>query len=145
MATGANAEIITYSEHYRFNFKSLLVLAVLNITLNFWLVPTSGLGLGITGAALATLISILVVNLWRLVFIYEKFKIQPLQINMLKVVAIASIAWFFAWLTPSVNVPFFNIILKGIVVSIIFIPSVIFFKISPDVDVIFNQIKKRFL
>ena len=145
MATGANAEIITYSEHYRFNFKSLLVLAVLNITLNFWLVPTSGLGLGITGAALATLISILVVNLWRLVFIYEKFKIQPLQINMLKVVVIASVAWFFAWLTPSVNVPFFNIILKGIVVSIIFIPSVIFFKISPDVDVIFNQIKKRFL
>ena len=145
MATGANAEIITYSQYYRFNLKSLLVLAVLNIALNLWLVPTSGLGLGITGAALATLISILIVNLWRLVFIYQKLKIQPLQINMLKVFVIASVAWFFAWLTPSVSAPFFNIILKGIIVSVIFIPSIIYFKISPDVNLVFSQIRKRFL
>ena len=49
MATGVNGEIITYSKYYRFNFVSLVVMAILNVVLNFVFVPKQGLGWGITG------------------------------------------------------------------------------------------------
>jgi O-antigen/teichoic acid export membrane protein len=136
MATGTNAEIITYSQYYRFNFTSLASMAVLNVTLNIWLVPK----MGIEGSALATLISITLVNLWRLVFIYQKIKIHPLDIKMLLVVVIGLAAWYAAHLTPSVSNPFLSIVLKGFIVTVIYAAGILLFKVSDDVQALIKRL-----
>lgn len=140
MATGINAEIITYSQYYKFNFVSLLTMAVLNVSLNLLLIPQ----LGIEGSALATLLSIIVVNLWRLLFIYKKMSIQPLTIKMVWVMIMGIMAWFVADSTPSVSVPFLNIFVKGTIVTIIYVAGILYFKISPDVTAISQIIKNLF-
>jgi O-antigen/teichoic acid export membrane protein len=137
MATGTNAEIITYSQYYRFNFISLGTMAVLNVTLNFWLVPT----IGIVGSALATLISITLVNAWRLVYIYQKIKIHPLDTKMFLVIAIGLVAWLAGHYTPSVFHPILTIFLKGMTVSVVYISGILLFKISDDVTALTRFLK----
>ena len=54
MASGANGEIIGLSKYYKFNMYCILFLAVLTVVGNYFLIPA----LGVTGAALATAISL---------------------------------------------------------------------------------------
>ncbi len=145
MATGTNAEIITFSEHYRFNFRSFVTMAVLNIVLNLVLIPI----IGIEGSALATLISISLVNVWRLFFIKRKMNIHPLDVRMLWVVAFGVFAWLMAFLTPSVYFDFFpkignafvNILIKGLIVTVLYVFLILRFKVSEDVDGAFENVK----
>ncbi|NJN33914.1 MAG: hypothetical protein HC817_06350 [Saprospiraceae bacterium] len=130
MATGTNAEIITYSAHYRFNLYSLLSMAILNIALNFLLLKP----LGITGSALATFFSITFVNIWRLLFIKQKMGIHPLSISMLWVLILGIFAWFFASFIPKLPHPSLTIIAKGITVTLIFFTGILYFKISDDLN-----------
>jgi O-antigen/teichoic acid export membrane protein len=149
MATGTNAEIITYSKYYRFNFISLTVLAVLNISLNLLLIDWYG----IIGSAIATLISMTIVNSWRLIYLKNKIGIQPLSMPMLIVLAFGFTAWLVAYLTPSVSTAFFgkqvaaflNILSKGLIITLLYGFLVLKFQISEDLNSGFGQLKKRFL
>ena len=141
MATGTNSEIITLSTHYRFNFTSFTAMAILNIVFNLLLIPR----FGIEGSALATLFSITIINIWRLLFIKQKMNIQPLQWQMLWVILIGLIAWFVAFLTPSVNIPIFDILIKGTLVSIVFGVLILVFKVSEDVTQMFQKFKSKYM
>jgi O-antigen/teichoic acid export membrane protein len=59
MMTGINTEIIYYSKYYRFNLYLTLFLGVLTIAANLVFIPLYGL----TGAALATCISMFLFNM----------------------------------------------------------------------------------
>jgi O-antigen/teichoic acid export membrane protein len=139
MATGVNSEIITYSEHYRFNLVSLVGMALLNIGFNFLFIASWGLNLGIVGSALATLVTMLVFNIWKLIFIYQKIKIHPLQLRMLIILLLGIIAWILAWLTPSVFSPILSIIIKGSIVTLVYWVGILYFKISDDVNGMFKK------
>ena len=83
MATGFNGEIITYSKHFRFNLIAIVVLIVLNISLNVLFLHF--LNLGLVWVAVASLISMVVFNASKLIFIYKKFKLFPFDLSFLKV------------------------------------------------------------
>ena len=136
MATGTNHEIITFSQYYRFNLWSLTILGIINIFMNLWLIGIYG----ITGAAIATMLSATIFNIWRMLFVYQKFKIHPLDFKMLWVCVIALGTWFIAWLTPSVSPSILNIFIKGAIVTLIYIPLIVFFKISKDVNETIEQV-----
>jgi O-antigen/teichoic acid export membrane protein len=140
MATGVNSEIITFSEHYRFNLVSLIGMALINIAFNFFFIASWGFNLGIVGSALATLVTMLIFNGWKTIFIYIKIDIQPLQKRMLAIVGMGIGAWFLAANTPSVSLPFFNILIKGSVVSVVYWGMIVYLKISEDVNKIFSNL-----
>jgi O-antigen/teichoic acid export membrane protein len=137
IATGPNAEILSLSSLYRFNFISFLALAILNLGFNFLFIK--GFQWGIEGSALATLFSILIINAWRLIFIYQKMQIQPLQIKMFAVVVLALVAYFTSTFTPSVSYPILTIFLKGIIVTLVYGSGILYFKISDDVNAAFSK------
>jgi O-antigen/teichoic acid export membrane protein len=139
MASGPNAEILSLSPLYRFNFVSFLSLAALNLGLNLLFIKY--FHWGIEGSALATLVAITVINTWRLVYIYQKMDIQPLQPKMLIVVVLAFIAYFAAAVTPSVHYPILTILLKGVVLTAVYGSGIVYFKVSDDVD---KMVKKFF-
>lgn len=149
MATGVNAEIITYSQYYRFNFRSLMTMALLNIALNLLFIPT----MGIEGSALATLLSITIVNIWRLLFIKDKFKIQPLDIRMVWVIGFGVIAWLLAYFAPIVSYyhaskisnALLNILIKGSIVTFVYVFLILYFNISEDLNNMFNKFYYRSL
>ncbi len=75
MATGFNSEIISYSKYFRFNIISVLVLVVINVSLNVYFLTQTNLG--IIGVAYASLIAMTLFNSFKLYFIYSKFRILP--------------------------------------------------------------------
>ena len=83
MATGFNTHIIMYSKYFRFNLYAILFLTLLNLFLNLFFIEI--LQLGYIGAAYATLVSMSLYNILKLVFIQKKLKMNPFSITQLKV------------------------------------------------------------
>jgi O-antigen/teichoic acid export membrane protein len=137
MASGPNAEILSLSPLYRFNFISFFSLAILNLAFNFLFIK--GFQWGIEGSALATLFSIVIINSWRLVYLYQKMQIQPLQIKMLIVAALAFIAYFATELLPIFHNPILSILIKGSIVTFIYGGGIVYFNISEDVNKAFEK------
>ncbi|MEM8909692.1 MAG: oligosaccharide flippase family protein, partial [Bacteroidota bacterium] len=84
MATSINNQIINYSQYYRFGFYAILLMALFNVLTNLLLIPQ----LQIVGAALATLISLSLYNLTKLIFIWWRFRMQPFSWKSLQVLLI---------------------------------------------------------
>jgi O-antigen/teichoic acid export membrane protein len=86
MGTGFNSEIITYSKYYKFNLIAIAILIVLNVGLNLLFILH--FNFGIESVAVASLLSMVVFNFAKLLFIYKKFKLFPFDYNYLKMVLI---------------------------------------------------------
>ncbi|MGS4345046.1 lipopolysaccharide biosynthesis protein [Myroides odoratus] len=78
MSTGFNSEIISYSKYYRFNLVSILFLMVLNVGMNLWFLTQTTYG--IMGVGLASLISLTLFNLGKVIYIYLKMKLWPFDL-----------------------------------------------------------------
>lgn len=89
--TGINHHLLAYSRHYRFELYLLILMAVVNVLLNIWLIPT----FGITGAALATFISIGIYNLLKTWVVWKLLKIHPFDLNTFKIIIIGLVLWIF--------------------------------------------------
>lgn len=79
MATGFNSEIISYSKYYRFNLIAILFLMVLNVGMNLWFLTQTSYG--IFGVGLASLISLTLFNLGKMIFIYTKMRLWPFDLQ----------------------------------------------------------------
>lgn len=75
MVTSVNFTIISYSPHFRVNTLFFIILAVLNITLNLYLIKE----FDIIGAAMSTAISMLIFNILKTTFIAVKYKMHPFR------------------------------------------------------------------
>ena len=78
--TGSVGYMIMMSGRSNINFYNALFMCIMNIVLNYILIPAYG----IIGAALATGISIVSINLIRLLEVYSLMKIHPYNSNFLK-------------------------------------------------------------
>lgn len=130
LATSVNSPIIGYSKKFRFNFYSLMILAVLNIVFNLLFIPKYQ----IVGAALATFCSIFLFNLAKLIFIWVQFKMQPFTFATLKISLLAGFCWAVIYFISLDFHPFVNIMLRSILLTILYGGAVLYFKISPDVN-----------
>ena len=77
MVFGYSSELISLSKYYKFNVLTILILAIIGIILNIILIPVFGL----TGAAAASLTSIIIFNIIKYIFIKIKFGISPFTIK----------------------------------------------------------------
>lgn len=99
MGFGVNTEIISASKHYWFNSISSFFLIIVLVALNFLFIPIYG----ITGAALATLISKLIFNFGKFLFLYLKEGLQPFTVQNLKAVIILLAGYFVIELIPDLS------------------------------------------
>jgi O-antigen/teichoic acid export membrane protein len=73
LGTGLNEMIIKLSTRWRFDFISTIIYSLVGIPLNFFLIRSYGM----TGAAVANLLAMLVYNGLRWWFLYKNFGLQP--------------------------------------------------------------------
>ncbi|MCB0686933.1 MAG: polysaccharide biosynthesis C-terminal domain-containing protein [Saprospiraceae bacterium] len=139
ITTGLTEPIIGYSKYYRFNLYTMTGLALMNIIMNFYFIPK----FGILGAALATAVSLVVYNFIQCVFIYDRFGMLPVSHTHVKVLFFASMAYFAANLFYLDVNPVLQILIRGSIFSLIFLPMIIYFKVSPEVDRLWRDIKTR--
>jgi O-antigen/teichoic acid export membrane protein len=128
MAGGLSSQIITNSKYYRYNGLFVIIYLILTVVLNIMLIPA----LGIMGAAMAAMVSMLVFNILKFVYIYRKFRIQPYKLNHIRILLIGVIAYI---MTSLFNYPehlILNILLKSSLFSVLFILLNYFSRTSQD-------------
>lgn len=136
---GNNNAIIFNSKYYKAVLFLGLLLAFLAISLNMIFIPIYG----INGAAIATLISITLYSIAKLLFVVLKMKLYPFSNQTLYClgVLIATFFLFYFW-DFSFN-PIVNIVLKSILVSVFYIFMNYKLKLSSDFNNVMNSILKK--
>lgn len=144
MATGVNQEIVGTSKYYKIDLLFYLFLVVVAVITNLIFIPLYG----ITGAALASAISIFLFNTIRFIFLLFVFKIQPFSFSTIKVIAVFFLTLFASYLIiPNSNF-IVDLILRSMMVIALFGGLILFLKASQDfqqvVQSIIIRIKKIF-
>ena len=109
MATGFNGEIITYSKYFRFNLIAVLILIVLNVSLNVWFINA---GYGIVGVAYASFIAMTLFNISKLLFIYKKFRLLPFDKSFAKMGLLFFISGLVVYFLPNTESHLINLVYK---------------------------------
>lgn len=136
MSAGANFEIIANSKYYINNLIIFGILFVVTILGNYLLIPIYG----ITGAALATLISLVIYNFVGFVFIKLKMNLQPFSKQ--------SLYTFLIVLAFLIGVPFFQtnwhpfvmILVRSIFIVALFGFLVLRLKLSEEATHFYGQL-----
>jgi len=136
---GNNNSIIFNSKYYRTVLLLGVCLVVLTVSLNMYFIPN----FGIEGAALATLLSIGLYSLAKLLFVVIKMDLFPFTRNTLLSLGIIGLTFmvFYFWNFPFH--PIINIILKSVLLSFFYLVLNYKLKISVDINDVIEKILKR--
>ncbi|MES2544756.1 MAG: oligosaccharide flippase family protein [Bacteroidota bacterium] len=137
---GNNNAIILNTKYYRAVILFGLLLVFMMIVLNMILIPIYG----IEGAAWATLISIVIYNTLKLLFVVKKMALYPFTINTLKSFGVIIIVFlgFYFWDFPFH--PLANIILKSVLITVVYVFANYKLLISEEVNHFLNKLIFRF-
>ncbi len=141
MATGINGEILGTSQYYKYDLVFLVSLGIVAIITNMIFIPIYGM----TGAALASAISVFCFNTARFFFILTKMKIQPFSLDTIKVLMICGVTLFFNYIVPVQNNIFIDIIIRSVLISLIYGGLIILTKSSQDINNTLLKLWKLFI
>ncbi len=137
-ASGINGNIIHMGAYYRLNFTVTVAMMAATVLLNFWLLPSYGM----LGAAYATGLVILISHIWKLIYVYNKYKIHPFTWSLI-ISAVVILLLTYLMFHIEINIsPWIAIILKSLVATMVFVTAVYFSKISSESNAIVNRILK---
>ena len=148
MSNGANNQIIMHSQYYRYKLLFIVLTVCLIIVLNLILIPE----LGIVGAAVGSAIAVLVINLFKTIFVWAKLGFQPFSFNTLKLLFIIGICSLVSYFLPTLSLSdlsdywqhIINIVYNGSIITLLFGTGVLVLKPSEDIDNTLRKIVKRF-
>ncbi len=139
MAFSNNGEVITMSDHYRFNVISMVVLALLMIGFNYILIPIFGLN----GAAMATLSAVFMYNIVKMAFIKIKLGFTPFSQRNIVLLFIGISVFLAAFYIPRLNNPLIDLIMRSLMTSIVYGMLIYFSKVSKEINGIVNAFLKK--
>lgn len=140
MATGANGQIISFSQYYRVALFFILILIVLVVATMYLFIPVYG----ITGGALAIALSIFLNNIMRYIFLKVKYNMQPFTLKFIAIAAIFGVAFLVSMLVPQMKlIP--DIIVRSAVFTLLVFLGIYFSKVSDEVNSVVNTIFKRII
>lgn len=139
MGAGVNGQIIATSTHWRFDFKTGLVLLTLSVFLNFFLTRE----FGIIGPGIANLVSFVVYNGIRYAFLYRKFRMQPFDRNTVYTLLLTGVCFLLAYFPFRDMTGLHWIILRSLTFLVPFVAVTIWLNLSPDAIPVWQTLKKR--
>jgi O-antigen/teichoic acid export membrane protein len=130
MITGLNGIITVTSKKYKYDLYFLLILVVLTVILNLVFIPIYG----ITGAALAAMISLTFYNCLRLGFVWYNFKMHPFTRDCLWVLLITIGTFAIVHFIPFIINKYISICINSVIIGIIYLGCILFFRFSPEIN-----------
>ena len=145
VATGVNGQIIVNSQYYRFDLYSNIILLIITVFSNYIFIPeTSPLSeyniVGINGAAFATALSVVLFNIFKMFFVKVKIGIHPFSFNTLRAITLIIITFYIVSSITFQDSLFLSLISKSFLILIIYIPFLLIFNISEDLNKIVSEI-----
>ena len=141
ITAGINGIIIVNSKYYKYDLYTNVILVFITIATNYILIPIHG----INGAAIATAISLLLFNLFRLIFIKVKMDMQPFSKETVFTILVLLAVYLMFNNMNLALLPLFAIVVKSSLALLIYIILVIKLKLSEDISGFVNDLKSRFI
>ena len=94
---------------------------------------------GINGAAFATALSVCILNTIKLIFLYIKIGIQPFTFNTIKAIVLIIVVYLSIDNITFPDDVFYSLVLRFTMLFILYIPLMILFNISEDVNKILSE------
>tara|TARA_B100000427_G_scaffold54207_1_gene41898 strand:+ start:125 stop:1612 length:1488 start_codon:yes stop_codon:yes gene_type:complete len=135
MSSSFGSELILMSKHYKFSVTSIIILAIITVISNYFLIPIYG----INGAAYAALLSSIIFNLIKIIFIYYKYRFLPFSIKSVYVIIITIITFLIIYFLPSNQNYILDILFKSFFIMIFFVPIIYLFKVSIDLNKLIDK------
>ncbi|MGB3464850.1 MAG: polysaccharide biosynthesis C-terminal domain-containing protein, partial [Cyclobacteriaceae bacterium] len=139
MIFSVNGEIILMSRHFKFSTYSIVILSVCTILLNLALIPKYGM----SGAGLASLLSIIIYNLVKMIYVKWKFGMQPFSLANIYLLLIGLTVYFVAEMAHPFDEVIPDLLFTSTLVTILFGGSIYLLRISPDINQFIHQLFKR--
>lgn len=139
MGTGVNAQIIATSTYWKFELISGVILLIVMLPLTYILTKNYG----IIGPAIATLISITIYNVIRIVFLWKKFRLFPLTIQSLYTIVLAAACYGICYFAFKDMHGLTGMFTRSISFIILYSTGAIYMKLSPDIQPVIQTIQKR--
>lgn len=139
LGMGMNAQILSLSKYWRYDFYTSAVFIVVNIILDFFLIKKYGL----MGAAYGGAIALIFYNLMRCFYLWRLLKMQPFTSKTIATIAFAMIAIFAAFSLPILKHLFMDGVLRSFIFAIIFVPAIIYFNISEDITAYYKTMLNK--
>lgn len=139
MGCGLSTHVITTSTHWRFEVTSGIVLLTTMLPLSYVLAKRYD----IIGPAIANLISYAIFNAVRILFLWRKFRLQPFTRHSVYAVALAVGCFFPCYFLFQHWSGLAALFIRSFVFLTLFGGATIFFKLSPDIEPVWDSILKR--
>jgi len=140
-STGVNGVILATSRFYK--YESFFSVALIGVTIaaNLLFIPHYG----VTGAAIASALTLFIFNLARYLFILLIFKMQPFTYRTPLTIIIGLLAYFLTDLIP----PFSNFIADGLLrlamITLLFGGTTYLLELSEDLNGIIDKMIRKYL
>ncbi len=143
MSMGCLNNIITNSKYYAYVFWFSMTSAMLAVVLNLYLIQWYG----ILGAAYATLIVIVLINILKILLVQYRFKINPYGRETFLTLGIIFLLYFVVSRITFDFDPFLSLVLRSILIGVVFALLAYFLRLTGDIQQFlgnfFSFVKKR--
>lgn len=139
MGTGVNAQIISTSTYWRFEFFTGIILLGLALPLNYILTKR----IGVTGPAISNLIAFTCYNAIRCGFLWKKVGMQPFTMKSLYTVLLGIAAFTACYLLFNQYTGFQWIAARSATFIVLFVAGIALLKLTPDLFHVFDAVKGR--
>lgn len=139
MGTGVNSQIINTSVYWRFDFTTGVILLALTLPLNYLLTKKTG----VTGPAIANLVTFSIYNAIRYGFLIKKFNLQPFTFKTFYTIVLAAACYFACYLLFNNLHGFIGMITRSVLFLLVFIAGIFWLKLSPDIIPVLSTLQKK--
>jgi len=139
MGTGLNAQIISTSSFWKYEFNTGIVLLALMLPLNYFFT----IRFGLMGPAIANLISFTIYNAIRYLFLLRKFSMQPFNAKTGLAIVVAGVAFLLSYLPFKDVTGLHWMVLRSTVFCLAFAVGTIYLQLSPDLLPVWQTVRKR--
>jgi O-antigen/teichoic acid export membrane protein len=137
---GYNGIMLIHSPFYRFDLMFKLSTVVITIISNYFFISW----IGLTGAAVATALTIILQNLIIQAFLYQKLRIHPFSRPMITVGIIGLLSLAIGLVLPRIEWHFVaDTIVRSGLMSITFVGLVLFLNPAPDITAYFWKLVRK--
>jgi len=130
IALGVSPHIILNSSRYKYLSYFLLIFVVLLVVTNLIFIPIFGL----LGAAIASLLSKVIYNLIKFIFLYKEWKLQPFDMKYLYLIGISLLVYGLSCLIPALPNYIFDIGVRSLAILLVFTFLIYYTRISTDIN-----------
>ncbi len=139
MGTGVNAQIIATSNYWKFELVSGVTLLAVMLPLTYILTKQYGL----IGPAIASLVSITIYNIIRIIFLWKKFRLFPLTVQSFYAVLLAGACYAVCYFGFREMEGITAMIIRSLVFLLLYAAGVIGMRLTPDIYPVVQSIRKR--